>query len=138
MSFGKCKVIFHLFLLPFPQPVTTETRFGPVLYNRHYSSVASLRPVSPPTRPYRTCFLIHITSSSSISSSLLFIPMSPLQLSFLHSLILSVSLCFIPIDLWLILLSLVWVPILIEREMKAHTHTRTVLLTHPCMLILAF
>lgn len=28
------------------QPVTPETRFAPLLYHRHYSAVASLRPVS--------------------------------------------------------------------------------------------
>lgn len=38
------------FLFTFFKPVTTATRFHPVLYNRHYSSVAPFRPVSsPPT-----------------------------------------------------------------------------------------
>lgn len=38
------------FPFTFFKPVTTATRFHPVLYNRHYSSVAPFRPVSsPPT-----------------------------------------------------------------------------------------
>lgn len=44
------------------QPVATETRFGAVLYDRHYSSVASFRSVSasPPG------FLVLITSSRAL------------------------------------------------------------------------
>lgn len=47
------------------------------------------------------CLLILISSSSIISSFLLFLSVFLFQLSFLHSLIHSVSLCFILIDLWL-------------------------------------
>lgn len=126
---------YSIFSLPISQPVTTETRFGPVLHNRHYSSVASLRPVSLP-HPYS---LILITSSPSVSSTLLFLSASLFQLSFICSLTPSVSLAFIPIDLCLTLLfveeALVWAPILIVRERDTLTH---LLLTHPCMLILAF
>lgn len=45
-----CVARYKFFSLHIFQPVTTATRFHPVLHNRNYSSVAPLRPVSfPPT-----------------------------------------------------------------------------------------
>ncbi len=123
---------------PISQPVTTETRFGPVLYNRHYSSVASLRPVSspPPSPPISLL-------PPSISSSLLFLSVSLFQLSFLRSLIPSVT-PFYPH--WFVVDSAVCGRSISmgphshrQRNEDTHTHRHTqLLLTHPCVLILAF
>lgn len=54
--FEKCNfrffLLFFKFLFQISQPVTTETRFNPVLYNRHHSSVAALGSVSLIPHPW--------------------------------------------------------------------------------------
>lgn len=133
MSFEECKVFFfYIFLLTFLQPVTTETRFGPVLYNRHYTSVASLRPVSPQPPPPPPP-----PPSLALSSS------SHLLQAFLLLCFLSLCLCsifvprFILIYPWLNLLfveSSLPVLLCILSVFRKHTKTKCQLLSLSCSL----
>lgn len=72
----KCYIFLFILCFHISQPVTTETRFNPVLYNRHYSSVAALRSVS-----LIFYFLIFFTCSHLFS--LCVVSFSQFQLSFL-------------------------------------------------------